>query len=126
MRMQTLMAEISFKDCSHGTVIRLKDMMQNHPSSDNEHVVQDLHDILFSYYEVVHKRFVDGICMQAADHYLVSGEETPLTLFSPKFVTSLNAEQLEVIAGEEQGIRRRRVQLKRDIASLEEARKILR
>lgn len=124
--MQTLMAQLSFNDCTHGSVIRLEDMIQNHPMSNIEHVVQDLHDILFSYYEVVRRRFVDGVCMQAADHYLVNGVETPLTLFSPKFVSSLNAEQLELIAGEEQGTRRRRAQLKRNIASLEEAKRILR
>jgi hypothetical protein len=124
--MQTLIARLSFNDCSHGTVIGLEDMMRNHPMSSVEHVVQDLHDILFSYYEVVRRRFVDSVCMQAADHYLVNGMETPLTLFSPKFVSSLNTEQLELIAGEEQGTRRRRAQLKRNIASLEDAKKILR
>lgn len=123
--MQSLMARMSFDDCTHGTVVRLKDMIQSHPMSNTEHVVQDLHDILFSYYNVARKRFVDSVCMQAADHYLINGPETPLTLFSPNFVSSLSAEQLELIAGEEPGTRRKRRQLKRDIASLEEAKKIL-
>jgi hypothetical protein len=109
--MQTLIARLSFNDCTHGTVIRLEDMIQNHPMSSVGHVVQDLHDILFSYYEVVRQRFVDGVCMQTADHYLVNGVETPLTLFSPNFVSSLNTEQLELIAGKEQGTRRKRAQL---------------
>lgn len=100
--------------------------MRNHPMSNTEHIVQDLHDILFSYYKVARKRFVDGVCMQAADHHLVSGVQTPLALFSPRFVSSLNMEQLELIAGEDLGTRRRRAQLNRDVASLEEAKKILR
>ena len=120
------MASLSFNDCTHGTVVRLEDMMRNHSMSNTEHIVQDLHDILFSYYNIARKRFVDSVCMQAADHHLISGIKTPLPLFSPTFVSSLNMEQLELIAGEDQGVRRRRAHLKRDIASLEEAKKILR
>jgi hypothetical protein len=41
------------------------------------------------------------------------------------FVSSLNAEQLEIIAGEDQGTRRTRSHLKKGIASLEDAKKIL-
>jgi hypothetical protein len=123
--MQSLMSRVSIKDCSHGPVVRLADMMSSHPMSNTEHVVQDLHDILFSYYKVARKRFVDSVCMQATDHYLVNGPKTPLTLFSPTFVSSLNAEQLEIIAGEDQGTRRTRSNIKKEIASLEEAKKIL-
>ena len=124
-RMQSLMAHMSFDDCSHGAVVRLEDMMRSHPMSNTEHVVQDLHDILFSYYKVARKRFVDSICMQAADHYLINGPETPLTLFSPNFVSSLKTEQLELIASEDHATRRKRAQLKREIGSLEEAKMIL-
>jgi hypothetical protein len=120
------MSQISFNDCSHGEVIRLEDLKQSHPMSNAAHVVQDLHDILFSYYKVARKRFVDSVCMQAADHFLVNGPRTPLALFCPTFVSGLDAEQLETIAGEDHGTRRMRLHLKRDIASLEEARKILR
>jgi hypothetical protein len=94
--------------------------------NDTEQIVQLLHDTLFSYYGVALTRFVDSVCMQAADCYLVNGIATPLTLFSPRFVSSLTSEQLDRIAGEEQGTRRRRAQLKRETSSLEEAKKILR
>ena len=94
--------------------------------SNTDHVVQDLHDIRFSYYKVARKRFVDSVCMQAADNHLVNGSETPLALFSPTFVSALTHEQLETIAGEDQGTKKTRARLKRDITSLEEAKKILR
>lgn len=123
--MQTLMSNMSINDSTHGEVVRLQDMARSHSKSNTEHVVQDLHDILFSYYKVARKRFVDSVCMQAADHYLVNGPETPLTLFSPTFVSSLSAEQLETIAGEDPRTRRMRSHLKREIASLEDAKKIL-
>ena len=116
---------MSFDDCSHGAVVRLEDMIRSHPMSNSEHVIQDLHDILFSYYEVARKRFVDSVCMQAADHYLINGPKTPLTLFSPNFVSSLTMEHLELIVGEDHATRRKRVQLKRNIGSLEEAKMIL-
>ena len=123
--MQTLISGMSISDRTHGEVVRLEDMTRSHPMSNTDHVVQDLHDILFSYYKVARKRFADNVCMHATDHFLVNGTETPLTLFSPTFVSSLTHEQLESIAGEDQGTKRTRAHLKRDIASLEEAKKIL-
>ena len=123
--MQTLMSRLSINDRTHGEVVRLEDMTRSHPMSNTEHVVQDLHDILFSYYKVARKRFVDSVCMQATDHYLVNGLETPLALFSPTFVSALTHEQLESIAGEDQGTKKTRARLKRDITSLEEAKKAL-
>lgn len=47
----------SIDDCKHGTVVRLDAIMQNHSMSNVDHVSQDLHDILQSYYNVARKRF---------------------------------------------------------------------
>ena len=120
------MSRVSFNDCTHGEVVRLEDMTRSHSMSNTDHVVQDLHDILFSYYKVARKRFVDSVCMQAADHYLVNGLETPLALFSPMFVSALTHEQLESIAGEDQGTKKTRARLKKEITNLEEAKKTVR
>lgn len=93
--------------------------------SNLEHTVCDLHDILKSYYKVARKRFVDNVCMQAADFYLVTGPDTPVRVFSPKFVSKLSTEQLETIAGEDISRKRKRAELEREIKSLEKARKFL-
>lgn len=93
--------------------------------SNMEHTIQDIHDILKAYYKVARKRFVDNVCMQASDHYLVTGPDTPLKLFSATFVSGLSGEQLEDIAGEDVATRRRRKGLKREIAELTAGRKIL-
>ena len=124
-RTKAILAKKAFAGCQHGTVVKLDDIMTNHPMSNVEHIVQDIHDILFSYYKVARKRFVDNVCMLAVDHFLVSGPETPLTLFSPAFVSRLTTEQLETIAGEEQSTKRKRRQLKKEIHSLEAGKKIL-
>lgn len=89
------------------------------------HTVQHIHDILKAYYEVASQRFVDNVCMQATDYHLVTGPSTPLKLFAPSFVTDLTAEQLESLAGEEAGVRRKRGQLKKEIEELEAGRKIV-
>ena len=94
-------------------------------ASNLEHTISDLHDILESYYKVARKRFVDTVCMQAADYHLVTGPDTPVKVFSPRFVSELTPEQLEAIAGEEASTKRRRVQLKRDIQNLEKGKKVL-
>lgn len=115
----------TFDGCSHGQVVRLNDIMQHHPMSNMKHVVQDIHDILKSYYKVARKRFVDNVCMQAADYHLVVGPNTPLKLFSPAYVHGLTIDQLEDIAGEDANLKRKRKQLKREIDELETGRKIL-
>jgi hypothetical protein len=123
--MQQAMAGKSFNDCSYGTVVRLEDIISNHPISNIEHTVQDLYNILKSYYQVAWKRVVDIVCIQAAEHYLISGPETPLKLFSPAFVGIITPEQLEEVAGEDARQKRRRDQLQQEEKDLEKGKKIL-
>lgn len=60
-------------------VVKLDTITQRTSNSSNlEHTVCDLHDILRSYYKVARKRFVDNVCMQAADYHLVTGPDTPI------------------------------------------------
>ncbi|KAF2230737.1 dynamin GTPase [Viridothelium virens] len=115
-----------FNDCKHGKVVRFEDITTAEPPMSNtQHTVRELHDILFSYYKVARKRFVDNVCMQAVDHHLISGLESPLQLFSSDFVTDLSEEELEDIAGEDEGLKRQRKQLEKEIKDLEAGRKIL-
>jgi hypothetical protein len=123
--MQKLMSEKSFNDCKYGTVVRLDDIMHHHPMSNVDHTVQALHDILKSYYQVAWKRMVDVICMQAAEHHLISGPATPLKLFSPSFVGMMTPEQLEEVAGEDARQKRQRKQLQKEMNDLEMGKKIL-
>ncbi|CZS92510.1 related to vacuolar sorting protein VPS1, dynamin, and related proteins [Rhynchosporium agropyri] len=124
-RMQQAMSTKAFDDCSHGTVVRLEDIMSHHPMSNIEHTVQDLHDILKSYYQVAWKRAVDVVCMQAAEHHLISGPGTPLKLFSPAFVSIMTSEQLQEIAGEDPSQIRKRKLLQKEMEDLEKGKKIL-
>jgi hypothetical protein len=48
------------------STIALDDIVQNHPMSNAQHTVFEVHDILKAYYKVARKRFVDNVCMQAA------------------------------------------------------------
>ena len=112
-------------DPNLGRVVKLSSIVNNHPLSNVEHTVRDLHDIVKSYYKVARKRFVDEVCMQAADHHLVNGPDTPIKVFSPAFVTDLTTEQLDRIAGENLATRKKRVELQREITNLEAGRKVL-
>jgi len=125
-RLQSLLSEKALSDCQHGTVVRLQDIVQNHPLSNDDHIIREIHDILRSYYKLALKRFVDNVRMMAADHFLVTGPDTPLKLFSPKFVASLTTAQLDDVAGEEPGMKRRRAELEKEISLLGEGMKILR
>jgi hypothetical protein len=48
--------------------------------SNVDHTVQDIHDILESYYNVARKRVVDKVNMQAVDYHLVLGPGAPRSL----------------------------------------------
>ena len=124
-RMHARMGSKVLSDCQYGDVVRLDDIMQNHPMSNADHAIQDLHDILHSYYKVARKRFVDCLRMQAADYFLITGSKTPLKLFSPAFVAGMTPEQLEEVAGEDLIMKRRRVQLGKEQKDLEDGKKIL-
>ena len=100
-RMQSRIKAKTFDDFTHGEVIRIGDLYQHNNQSNDEHTIQDLHDILQSYYKVARKSFVDMLRKQAVDHFLLSGPDTPLTLFSPAFVAKLTPEELEEAVGED-------------------------
>lgn len=109
----------------HGDVVRLDDAIKTHPMSNAQHTVQDLHDILLSYYKVALKRFTDNVAAQAAVYHLLTGPSTPLGLFSPSLVGRLPPEELESIVGEAPSVKRRREQLVKEIESLAEAKTIV-
>lgn len=112
-------------DGPEGKVVRLDDLNHHQNMSNAEHAVQDLQDILESYYKVARKRFVDNVCMQATGYYLMQGPITPMGLLSPSLVSSLGREQLDAIAGEEATLKRKRERLYKEIADLSIARDIL-
>lgn len=124
-RIQAQLAPKVLDDCSHGEVIRLCDIYAVHDKSNTRHTVEDIHDILQSYYKAALKRFVDNVCMQAADYHLVNGPETPTKLLCSLFVNNLSAADLEDIAGEQSHVQRLRAQLTKEIKDLEAGKKIL-
>ncbi|KAF1809570.1 hypothetical protein P152DRAFT_152974 [Eremomyces bilateralis CBS 781.70] len=124
-RIRAKLQKKAFKDIDGKLVVSLEDIVQNHHTSNVEHVVQEIHDILQSYYKVARKRFADNICMQAADHHIVTGPCSPLRLFGTAFVSHLSDEQLMDIAGEDAASRMKRATLTKEIAGLEAGKKIV-
>ncbi|KJZ68698.1 hypothetical protein HIM_11912 [Hirsutella minnesotensis 3608] len=94
--------------------------------NNGQQVCEDILDTLVSYYKVSRKRFVDVICQQVISHFLLEGQESPLKVFSPDLVMSLDSDQLETIAGEDEESKHQRISLEREIQSLEAALKVLR
>lgn len=110
---------------NQGLMVRMDDICRSIQGDNVDHTVRDLYDILWSYYEVARKRFVDVVCMQGAALHLVTGPDTPLKVFSSNFVIGLKPEQLEIIAGEDLTLRRKRAELIRQIENLEHGKRIL-
>jgi hypothetical protein len=99
----------AFHNGSHGMIVRLEHASQPVRSMSNEqHAVQDIHDILKSYHKVCRKTFVDNVCRQSVICYLLECDSCPLALFSPMFVSQLSASALKEIAGEAPGLKQAR------------------
>ncbi|OAR00485.1 hypothetical protein LLEC1_00810 [Akanthomyces lecanii] len=91
-----------------------------------KYVVEDVHDLIKSYYQVARDRFIDNVYLQAITHGLISGDTSPLSLFSEQWVLSLEPERLDAIAGESFQTREQRENLTKRIEDLTEAVAILR
>ncbi|KAI3392113.1 hypothetical protein diail_6156 [Diaporthe ilicicola] len=112
---------------SQGLVIPLKSLSAlNITKSNPEQVREYLHDILESYYKISAKRFVDVICQQVIDHFLLNGEDSPLHVFDTDLVFDLSINVLEMVAGEDQATKQERERLEREIGRLEDAMLVLR
>lgn len=109
-----------------GKVVRLKQISKSMTMDNTENTIQDIHDILDSYYEVARKRFVDTVCMQGSDFYLLTGLGSPLRIFGTAFVSMLSPAQLDLIAGEDISVKQLRKNLKNEINALEKGIKLLR
>jgi len=99
---------------------------QNSTSIDNvEHTVEQIHNIIESYYNVARERFVDTVCIQASSYYLLTGEPSPLRVFGIDFVSKLSPAQLDMIAGKENSTKQLRTSLMNQITALEKGKKLL-
>ncbi|KAJ0100709.1 hypothetical protein J7T55_008970 [Diaporthe amygdali] len=63
-----------------------------------QQVREDILDTLTSYYKVSRKRFVDAICQQVVNHFLLEGDQGPLKILGPDLINSLEPQELEFIA----------------------------
>ncbi|KAL4999961.1 P-loop containing nucleoside triphosphate hydrolase protein [Aspergillus recurvatus] len=127
-RMQKCIADKTFSagNAALGKVVRVEDIKAVIPGMGNrEYMVQQIHDILQSYYSVALARFIDNVCMQSANYFLLGGPNSPMKLLSPTFVYRLSDQELADIVGEDPVIHRQRLQLSKEIEELEVAKKIL-
>ncbi|KAH8911372.1 interferon-induced GTP-binding protein Mx2 [Coniochaeta sp. PMI_546] len=122
------------EDYENREYITLDQLRRMTVDKDNAVQVQEgIHDILCSYYKVARKRFVDSVCQQAVDRYLLCGkpgseqnEKGPLAVFDSDLVLALDENKLENIAGEDPWTKQQRESLSAEIKNLMEATKVLR
>lgn len=128
-RMKNLFKTLAVDDGGEHVHISMLDQAFDNQAFDKasaHEVCEDIVDTLTSYYEVSRKRFVDTVCQQVVNHFLLDGEESPLKILSPELVMNLDPELIEMIAGEDAGSRRQRQLLGREIERLEAVTKVLR
>ncbi|KAJ8119426.1 hypothetical protein ONZ43_g3617 [Nemania bipapillata] len=114
-------------DSDHGAYILLQDLAQMTIDKDNtQQVCEDIADSLESYYKVARERFVDSVCQQVVNHFLLDDKEGPVKVLSPDLILSLDDEKLDLIAGEDAISKHQRHTLEREAEALNEALKVLR
>ena len=106
-------------------MISVSKLMKSQTYKSNlKQAVDDLHSVLMVYHKVARKRVVDNI-IQNVDYFLLTGENSPLNILTPMYISSLSNEQLEQIAGEDMVSKNKRRELKSLIAKLEEGRRVI-
>lgn len=123
--MKALLEGHTFPMSGYGECVSVSSLDHSISMSNLQSTVQQLHDILKSYYKVARKRFVDNVIMQAADRHLIRGKDAAVKVFSPSFVSDLTTEQMERIAGEDVLTKRKRADLTREVQNLKRANKLL-
>ncbi|KAF6838129.1 Iinterferon-induced GTP-binding protein Mx2 [Colletotrichum musicola] len=91
-----------------------------------EETCHTIHDVLQSYYDIARARFVDMVCPQVVDQFLLGGDKSPLGVLSPNRVFEMSGEQLEMVAGEDSVTKSTREMLVNNINMFEAVKKILR
>lgn len=126
-RLHESLQNLAVKHEGVGAVVTLNAAKKlNIDRSDPRHVRGYLHDTLKSYYEVSVKRFIDVVCQQVIDHFLLNGQDSPLHVFSTDLVFDLSASELDMIAGEDLVTKQERERLGKEIKNLQEAMQVFR
>jgi len=119
---------LAFKNIERGKdCVLLDDLRNSVIDKDNvQQVCEDIVDALSSYYKVSRKRFVDSICQQVVNHFLLDDNGSPVKILCSDFIMSLDDDQLDAIAGEDAATKQQRQVLEREAESLDAALKVLR
>ncbi|KAG8167920.1 hypothetical protein KVR01_003609 [Diaporthe batatas] len=126
-RLQESLRSLAIGTSSGEHVVRLASLSSLDINRSNpEQVREYLHDILESYYKVSVKRFVDTICQQVIDHFLLNGKDSPLHVFGTDLVFDLSADTLEMVAGEDHATKQERESLRIEMERLEAAMQVVR
>ena len=109
-----------------GRYVRLDNAEKQSKGGEEDEIPTSILEVTRSYYEVARARFVDNICTQAVDHFLLSDKSSPLRVFDPSAVLSMSDEKLDMIAGEDAASRTKRESATERIALFEKAIRVLR
>ncbi|UPK93747.1 hypothetical protein LCI18_004682 [Fusarium solani-melongenae] len=100
---------------------------ETHVKTDSISITRrSIHDVLHTFYGIARSRFVDVVCQQVIDHFLLHAPDGPLAALSEEVVLHMTPEQLEAISGEDMVSRDRREKLTKDVGNLRKALRVLR
>ena len=87
---------MGFRD---GTAFNMTKLLPSIHLSNEKQAVNDIHDILKTYYKVAIKRFTDNVVLQVTERCILSSKG-PVRILSPDMIGNLGERELIEIAGE--------------------------
>ncbi|MCJ1393301.1 hypothetical protein MMC18_006173 [Xylographa bjoerkii] len=107
----------------HQVPINFDQMKAGAHLSNETAAIYEIHDILKAYYKVAIKRYIDNVANMVVERNLL-GLNGPVRIFTPDYVASLSTENLQYIAGEDEGTSELRQDLVAQMDRLEKAKRI--
>ncbi|KAI9653955.1 MAG: hypothetical protein M1831_005640 [Alyxoria varia] len=102
LRKDRVMARLQKVGLGDGEVtqINMKELLSAASLSNEDQAVNDIHDILKSYYKVAFKRFVDNVPNSAVERELIRSQKGLLRYFTPEHVGAMGDDELAFVAAE--------------------------
>lgn len=101
-RGERFLSKLQKKGFNEGNLFNVKDLLTIHQSNDDQ-AVDDIHDILKSFYKVAMKRFNDNVVVQVVERCIL-GDEGAFQALIPEIIGDMSDRALEDIAGENYAI----------------------
>lgn len=93
-----------------GKYVHVDDVHKIKGACGSKGEAERIHDVVRSYYKIALDRFIDNICIQVVDHYLLNASNSPVNVFGPLRLSLMSDQEIGTIFVGEHAAERARLQ----------------